>query len=185
MAIRLASLTTRQFFVRTFLPYHLFIGLNPIQLDNGVQIMYDTFFLTATFERAVKTFAQTLLATIGADAAGVLTATTVDAAKVAGGAALLSILTSFASSATGRSGPSLAGETTEPNQTIAPTQTVVVQAPKTTTSGATVTASIKKAVVSTPAPVKKTASTKAPAKKTATAPIKKATAAKKTTPKKP
>jgi hypothetical protein len=147
--------------------------------------MYDSFFLTATFERAVKTFAQTLLATVGADAAGVLTATTVDAAKVAGGAALLSVLTSFASSATGRSGPSLAGETTEPNQTIEPVQTVLVQAPKTTTSGATVTATIKQVTPVAKPAAKKTAST--PAKKTtAKAPAKKAAPAKKTAaPKKP
>jgi hypothetical protein len=167
----------------------LFIGLNPIQLDNGVQIMYDTFFLTATLERAVKTFAQTLLATVGADSAGVLTATTADAAKVAAGAAILSILTSFASSATGRSGPSLAGETTEPNQTILPTSVVVTQAPKTTTSGAKVTASIKPVTPVAKPAVKKTAST-TPAKKTTAAPAKKAPAkktapAKKAAPKKP
>ena len=77
--------------------------------------MYSTNFLVAVAERAIKTFAQTLLATIGADAAGVFTASTLDAATVAAGAALISVLTSFASASTGRTGPSLAGETTAPD----------------------------------------------------------------------
>lgn len=77
--------------------------------------MYSTNFLAATAERAVKTFAQTLLATVGANAAGVFTATTMDAATVAAGAALISVLTSFASASTGRTGPSLIGETTAPD----------------------------------------------------------------------
>ena len=76
--------------------------------------MYSTNFLVAVAERAIKTFAQTLLATIGADAAGVFTASTLDAVTVAAGAALISVLTSFASASTGRTGPSLAGETTAP-----------------------------------------------------------------------
>ena len=76
--------------------------------------MYSTNFLVAAAERAIKTFAQTLLATVGADAAGVFTASTLDAVTVAAGAALISVLTSFASASTGRTGPSLAGETTAP-----------------------------------------------------------------------
>ena len=82
--------------------------------------MYSTNFLVAVAERAIKTFAQTLLATIGADAAGVFTASTLDAATVAAGAALMSVLTSFASASTGRTGPSLAGETTAPDIYITP-----------------------------------------------------------------
>jgi len=77
--------------------------------------MYSTNYLAATAERAVKTFAQTLLATLGADAAGVFTASTLDAATVAAGAAFISVLTSFASASTGRTGPSLIGETTAPD----------------------------------------------------------------------
>lgn len=77
--------------------------------------MYSTNFLVAVAERAIKTFAQTLLATVGADAAGVFTASTLDAVTVAAGAALISVLTSFASASTGRTGPSLAGETTAPD----------------------------------------------------------------------
>jgi len=77
--------------------------------------MYSTNFLVAVAERAIKTFAQTLLATVGADAAGVFTASTLDAITVAAGAALISVLTSFASASTGRTGPSLVGETTAPD----------------------------------------------------------------------
>ena len=82
--------------------------------------MYSTNFLVAVSERAIKTFAQTLLATVGADAAGVFTASTLDAVTVAAGAALISVLTSFASASTGRTGPSLAGETTAPDIYITP-----------------------------------------------------------------
>lgn len=74
--------------------------------------MFDTKFLTATAERAVKTFVQTLLALMGTDAAGVLSVDLVAAAKVAGASAMLSVLTSFASSSVGKTGPSLAGEST-------------------------------------------------------------------------
>lgn len=138
--------------------------------------MYDTKFLTAVFERAVKTFAQTLLATIGADSAGVLNATTVDAAKVAGGAALLSILTSFASSATGRPGPSLVGETTEPDvEFIIPSPVVAATEAKTTTNAASTKATVT--VTSTKStPVKSGTATKPAAKK----PAAKKPAAKKT-----
>jgi hypothetical protein len=86
--------------------------------------MYSTNFLVAVAERAIKTFAQTLLATIGADAAGVFTASTLDAVTVAAGAALISVLTSFASASTGRTGPSLAGETTAPDVYITQSQPV-------------------------------------------------------------
>lgn len=118
--------------------------------------MYSTNFLVAVTERAVKTFAQTLLATIGADAAGVFTASTLDAVTVAAGAALISVLTSFASASSGRTGPSLAGETTAPDIYITQSEPVK-SAPK-------------------PAAAKKPAAKKAPAKK---APAKKTTAPKK------
>jgi hypothetical protein len=111
--------------------------------------MYDTKFLTAVLERAIKTFAQTLLATIGADSVGVLNATTLDAAKVAAGATLLSVLTSFASSTTGNAGPSLAGETTattDPGSDVdytPPTPVTASTAPKTTTNAAAAKATVK------------------------------------------
>lgn len=74
--------------------------------------MFDKKFLQATAERAVKTFVQTLLALLGTDAAGVLTVDILAAVQVAGSAALLSVLTSFASANVGKAGPSLAGEST-------------------------------------------------------------------------
>jgi len=76
--------------------------------------MFETAFLKATAERAVKTFFQTLLALLGTDAAGVLSVDIAAAVQVAGSAALLSVLTSFGSSGVGVEGPSLAGESTEP-----------------------------------------------------------------------
>jgi hypothetical protein len=76
--------------------------------------MFEKKFLEATLERAVKTFVQTLLALLGTDAAGVLSVDLVAAAQVAGSAALLSVLTSFASSKVGVAGPSLAGESVAP-----------------------------------------------------------------------
>ena len=85
-------------------------------------------FLAATAERAIKTFAQTLLALIGANQADILSVDNLAAVKVAGGAALLSVLTSFASSKIGVTGPSLAGETTKPD-VITITKTVEVPAP--------------------------------------------------------
>jgi hypothetical protein len=63
-------------------------------------------FLSAVAERALKTFAQTAVATLGADLAGA----NVDAFKIAAYAALLSILTSLASAQFGSHGPSLASE---------------------------------------------------------------------------
>jgi hypothetical protein len=125
--------------------------------------MYDTKFLTAVAERAIKTFAQTLLATIGADSAGVLDATTVDAAKVAAGATLLSILTSFASSVTGNPGPSLPGETTDLGSDVdftLPTPVTASTASKTTTNAAAAKATVKAT------PAKKPAAKKPAAKKT-------------------
>lgn len=109
--------------------------------------MYSTNFLVAVAERAIKTFAQTLLATIGANAAGVFTASTLDAVTVAAGAALISVLTSFASASTGRTGPSLAGETTAPDIYITQSEPVK-SAPK---------PAVKKAPAKkTPAPTQKT-----------------------------
>lgn len=74
--------------------------------------MFDKEFLEATAERAIKTFLQTLLALIGTDSMGILSVDILPSAQIAGTAALLSVLTSFASSKVGTTGPSLAGETT-------------------------------------------------------------------------
>lgn len=67
-------------------------------------------FWLAAIERAVKTFAQTLAALLVGDGAGLLTIDWIGVGSVAGLAALVSILTSVASSQAGSDGPSLAGE---------------------------------------------------------------------------
>lgn len=64
-------------------------------------------FLSAVAERAIKTFAQTAVATLGVEMAGA----NVDAFKIAAYAAFLSVLTSIASAQFGSHGPSLASET--------------------------------------------------------------------------
>lgn len=76
-------------------------------------IVFEAAFLKATAERALKTFVQTLLAIFGTTTAGVLEADIMASVQVALAAALLSVLTSFASSSIGKQGPSLAGETIE------------------------------------------------------------------------
>lgn len=68
-------------------------------------------FLRALLERAIKTFAQTLVALLGATAVDVMSVGWVQLLSVAAGAALVSVLTSIASSGFGSTnGPSLAGE---------------------------------------------------------------------------
>lgn len=69
-----------------------------------------TSFLKALAERALKTFAQTLAALLGASAIDILTVPWGSMLSVAAGAALLSVLTSIASSGWGSDSPSLAGE---------------------------------------------------------------------------
>lgn len=91
--------------------------------------MFETAFLKATAERALKTFFQTLLALLGTDAAGVLNVDILAAAQVAASAALLSVLTSFASSGVGKTGPSLAGETTDEAKVITVEVEKIVKVP--------------------------------------------------------
>lgn len=76
--------------------------------------MYNLKFWQATAERAVKTLAQALIALTGANAANVLTSDLGTNLKVGLGAAILSVLFSIVSAQVGKTGPSLAGETTEP-----------------------------------------------------------------------
>lgn len=65
-------------------------------------------FWTATAERAVKTFAQSLAALLVADGTGILNTAWQDNLSVSGMAAVLSLLTSVGSSAaTSQPGPSL------------------------------------------------------------------------------
>lgn len=72
-------------------------------------------FARAAFERAVKTFAQTLAALLVADGTNLLTTAWSDRVSVAGMAALVSVLTSVASGVATDGGPSLGGgEVVEP-----------------------------------------------------------------------
>lgn len=64
-------------------------------------------FAKATIERAVKTFAQSAVALITANATGLLDVDWVQVASVSGLAALVSVLTSVASAPIGGDGPSL------------------------------------------------------------------------------
>ena len=65
--------------------------------------MYNKKFLNDLAERAIKTFAQTFIALTGSDMAGIFTIATVDTLKVSLGAALLSVLSSIASTQVGDS----------------------------------------------------------------------------------
>lgn len=69
--------------------------------------MYNKKFLMAVSERALKTFAQTFIALVGADSAGIFTVAVVDNLKVSLAAAILSVLSSLASSKVGDTTPSL------------------------------------------------------------------------------
>lgn len=66
-------------------------------------------FLSAIAERAVKTFAQAFIASIGANTVFALSG--LEALQIALSAAVISVITSLASAQFGSHGPSLAGET--------------------------------------------------------------------------
>ena len=73
--------------------------------------MFTAVFLKATAERAIKTFAQTVLALAGTDAVKVLSVGIGDTLVAASAAAVLSVFTSIASANFGPGfGPSLANE---------------------------------------------------------------------------
>lgn len=76
--------------------------------------MFTKAYAAATLERAVKTFAQSLAALLVADGTGLLdTAWTTDL-SIAGMAAVVSVLTSVASSGVSGDGPSLTTEHVTP-----------------------------------------------------------------------
>lgn len=64
-------------------------------------------FWKATFERMVRTFAQAVLAAVGADGLGVVDVDWGQAASVGGLAAVLALLTAVATSGTGNPGPGI------------------------------------------------------------------------------
>lgn len=66
-----------------------------------------TRFWAATFERAVRTFAQTLIATLGLDTTDILHVPWERGLALAGAAALLSVLTCIATTGTGGKGPGI------------------------------------------------------------------------------
>lgn len=78
------------------------------------QLMFTTKFWLASLERAVKTFAQTLLSFIVIGTTGLIGFDWAAALSVAGAATLASILTSVASSSVNGSGPSLGAEALAP-----------------------------------------------------------------------
>lgn len=76
--------------------------------------MFTAAFWKATAERAIKTFAQALVATLTASATGLLDTDWVGALSTSAMATVLSVLASVASSGLGNAGPSLANEVTAP-----------------------------------------------------------------------
>lgn len=72
--------------------------------------MFTQAFWRAAFERAVKTFAQTLAALIGANAVNVIDVDWPALLGISATAAIVSILTSVASDKVGAPGPSLGQE---------------------------------------------------------------------------
>lgn len=81
--------------------------------------MFDSRFWKAAAERAVKTFAQTLVALIGTGAVGIMDLDWVQMLSVSATATVLSLLTSVASANFGSNpGPSLVDETIEPGAQV-------------------------------------------------------------------
>ena len=81
--------------------------------------MFDINFWKAAGERAVKTFAQTLVALAGVEMVGIHTVDWPEMLSVGAMAAVLSILTSVASANFGKNpGPSLTDESTHPDTIV-------------------------------------------------------------------
>lgn len=90
--------------------------------------MFDNKFWLASAERAVKTFAQTLVALIGTEMVGIHTLEWGMMLSTALTATVLSLLTSLASANLGKNpGPSLVDESTHPDTVVVE---VEVPAPK-------------------------------------------------------
>ncbi|MYT30458.1 MULTISPECIES: holin [unclassified Streptomyces] len=69
--------------------------------------LFTTSFWANAAERAVKTFAQTLLAALGLDTADLLSLPWTHALALAGVATVLSVITSIATAGTGKPGPGI------------------------------------------------------------------------------
>lgn len=80
-------------------------------------VLFTKQFWLGTLERAVKTFAQTAVPLITAEATGLIAVDWWLLLSVSGAAALVSVLTSIGSAPFGDPGPSLAGETVDPVNT--------------------------------------------------------------------
>lgn len=81
--------------------------------------MFDQRFWIAAAERAIKTFAQALLALIGTGMVGIMELDWLQMLSVAATATVVSLLTSVVSANFGPNpGPSLADETVEPDPII-------------------------------------------------------------------
>jgi hypothetical protein len=81
--------------------------------------MFDINFWKSAGERAVKTFAQTLVALVGVEMVGIHAVDWPEMISVGAMAALLSVLTSVASANFGKNpGPSLTDESTHPDTIV-------------------------------------------------------------------
>ena len=80
--------------------------------------MWNKQFALAVLERALKTFAQSLVAVFAAGSVTLLDADWTQALAVSGTAALVSVLTSIASAGVGNYGPSLASESVVTNAPV-------------------------------------------------------------------
>jgi len=81
--------------------------------------MFDLRFWHATAERAIKTFAQSLIALIGTQTVNIISLDWPQMLGAAATATLLSVLTSVVSANFGKNpGPSLSDETIEPDPVI-------------------------------------------------------------------
>lgn len=86
-------------------------------------VLFTKQFWLGTLERAVKTFAQTAVPLVTAEATGLIAVDWWLLLSVSGAAALVSVLTSVGSAPFGDPGPSLAGETVDPvNTGLAPAE---------------------------------------------------------------
>lgn len=109
--------------------------------------MYDIRFWKATGERAIKTFAQTLIALIGTTAVTIVDLDWLQMLGVSLTATLLSVLTSIASANFGTTGPSLADETIEPDP-------IIIEVSATTAATATPKKAVAKKAPAKKPPVK-------------------------------